>query len=93
MLVSEADDWDSAVANWLAGELARECGKDADEVADHDETMQVLLDARRDGQEAAELEGDDQGQGAERTRSDEDRLHPEAIRRDHKEAPQQDPWN
>ena len=39
------DDWDSAVANWLAGELARECGKDADEVADHDETMQVLLDA------------------------------------------------
>ena len=39
------DNWDSAVANWLAEELARACGKDADEVAEHDETMQVLLQA------------------------------------------------
>ena len=39
------DNWDSVVANWLAEELARECGKDADEVAEHDETMQVLLNA------------------------------------------------
>ena len=39
------DNWDSAVANWLAEELARACGKNADEVAEHDETMQVLLEA------------------------------------------------
>ena len=39
------DDWDSAVANWLAEELARECGTDADGVAEHDETMQELLNA------------------------------------------------
>ena len=39
------DDWDGAVANWLAEELARQYGKDADEVADHDETMQALLEA------------------------------------------------
>ena len=39
------DDWDGAVANWLADALSRECGKDAGEVAEHDETMQVLLNA------------------------------------------------
>ena len=39
------DNWDSAVANWLAEELARACGKNADEVAEHDETMQTLLEA------------------------------------------------
>ena len=39
------DDWDSAVANRLGEELARKCGKDADEVGDHDETMQALLSA------------------------------------------------
>ena len=37
------DDWDAAVAEWLAGELARECGKDVATVTEHDETMQVLL--------------------------------------------------
>ena len=39
------DNWDSAVANWLAEELARACEKTADEVGEHDETMQVLLEA------------------------------------------------
>ena len=39
------DNWDGAVANWLGEELARACGKDADEVTEHDETMQVLLSA------------------------------------------------
>lgn len=39
------DNWDSAVANWLAEELAGACGKDPDEVAEHDETMQALLKA------------------------------------------------
>ena len=39
------DNWDSAVANRLAEELARECGRNADDVTEHDETMQVLLEA------------------------------------------------
>lgn len=39
------DDWDGAVANWFAEKLARECRKDADEVAEDDETMQALLAA------------------------------------------------
>lgn len=37
------DDWDGAVAKWLAEKLARECGKDADEIAENYETMQALL--------------------------------------------------
>ena len=37
------DDWDAAVASWLADALARECGKDVDAVKEHDETMQALL--------------------------------------------------
>ena len=37
------DNWDSAVANWLAKRLAHECNKPLDEVADHDETRQILL--------------------------------------------------
>lgn len=39
------DNWDDMVANWLAKELARECGKNADEVTEDDETMQALLAA------------------------------------------------
>ena len=39
------DNWDSAVANRLAEELARACGTSADEIAEHDETMQALLEA------------------------------------------------
>ena len=39
------DNWDSAIANRFAEELARECGMNADDVTEHDETMQVLLEA------------------------------------------------
>ena len=39
------DNWDGEVANWLGAELARKCGKNPEEVNEHDETTQVLLNA------------------------------------------------
>ena len=39
------DNWDAAVGKSLAERLARECGKPHDEVAAHDETRQILLNA------------------------------------------------
>lgn len=39
------DNWDGVVATWLGEQLARECGMDADDLTEHDETMQMLLGA------------------------------------------------